>query len=305
MFLSNFLKSIFKRKKKFWLQFTLGVCLIIFLLLNMISIFISYNLLNPERKQIKGLPENLTFEEVSFHPISEDLELKGWFLPTAESKKRTIIFAHGYGGNRLEKFEVAKFLLNNFNVFVFDFRNSGESEADKTTIGQYEKRDLLGAINYIQNRFNNRHEIGLIGYSMGAATAAITAAEKPEIKAVVMDSSFADLKPYLKGNLPVWSELPAFPFNWFILNIGTRLFGVSPAEVRPIKAVQDIDSPIFFIHGQKDNQVPVDNVKKLYEYSSNPRDRIWRVPEAGHVEAAEVDLKNYTGKVIEFFETQL
>jgi len=295
-----------QRFLKYRAKIVLITVLVVFLILSLISIIVCYNLIHPKRKEIDFYPQTLEYEEVVFQPVTDELDLKGWFLPAEESTDRTVILSHGYGGNRLDKFPVTSTLVkNNFNVLVFDFRNSGESATAKTTIGQHEKKDLLGAIKYIKERFHDNHNIGLLGYSMGAATAALTAAESSEVQAVVMDSSFADLEPYLKENLPVWSGLPAFPFNFFILNIGTRIFNLSPGKVRPIKAVEEIDCPIFFIHGQNDHEIPVKNVMKLYEQSGHPEDRLWRVPEAGHVEAADIDFENYIEKVVDFFDKSL
>ncbi len=69
-----------------------------------------------------------------------------------------------------------------------------------------------------------------------------------------------------------------------------------------MKAVEKIDIPIFFIHGENDYEVPVENVVKLSRQSSNSEDQLWIVPEAGHVEASKVAEEEYITKIVEFFD---
>ncbi len=278
----------------------------LFIIILVISIIVTYFLVNPVREKVSAPPDSLNYEPISFSPAGEDLELKGWYLPAEKDSQRTVIAAHGYGGNRSQNFNVSEALVRNgFNVIVFDFRNSGESASSFTTIGQKEKYDILGAVSYIERRFEGRHSIGLIGYSMGAAAAVLAVDETPAVQAAVLDSSFADLKTYLEKNLPVWSRLPAVPFNWFILNIGIHLFGIQPETVSPIEAAANWEGPLFFIHGKKDEQIPLKNVDQLSSASDGPRDQVWKVPEAGHVEASQVAHAEYVERVLEFLDDNL
>ena len=50
----------------------------------------------------------------------------------------------------------------------------------------------------------------LLGFSMGASTAILAAAESQDVDAVIADSPFSDLTSYLDENLSVWSNLPSF-----------------------------------------------------------------------------------------------
>lgn len=277
---------------------------VILLVLMGISLYTTHNMVNPERLPVTEEP-SADYTEVSFSSRDKGLELSGWLIPATEENKY-LIFAHGYGSNRTEKINLAeKLAQRGYGILLFDFRNSGQSEKDITSIGLYEKKDLLGAIDYIQATVEEKPSLGLIGFSMGAATSALAAAEAPEIKAVVMDSSFADLKPYLEENLPLWSDLPAFPFNWLILNLATPLWNLDPREVRPIEAVTETKTPILFIHGKTDGEIPFQNSQKLYRTSNTPEDRLWLVPEAGHVGAFNIHPDLYLEKVIDFFEDHL
>jgi len=130
--------------------------------------------------------------------------LRGWYLPADThgpfyQGKRVIIVAHGKGYHRanpiinMMQLEV-DLARQGYHVLTFDFRGWGESDGKRFSLGYYERRDLLSAVDYLISRGFSSQSIGVIGFSMGAATALMCAAESTDIAAVVSDSSFADLR---------------------------------------------------------------------------------------------------------------
>src|SRR5690606_30961518 len=201
--------------------------------------------------------------------LSEDgkTKLSGWVLEPEGQPKITIIFSHGYGENRIEEgmpfLSLAKELLDNgYRIITFDFRNSGESEGDMTTIGVKEKLDLLGVINWANNHFEE--PIGLLGVSMGAGTSLLAAAESKDVIAVVADSPFSDLHEYLKENMPKWSHLPDFPFTPLILNIIPLLVNIDLNDAIPINALDKLHMrPVLFLHNIGDDLIPYNESEKM------------------------------------------
>ncbi|MBO8158268.1 alpha/beta hydrolase [Thermosyntropha sp.] len=302
------LNLVEKRKAKKGRIF--GICLLTVLVLVVavggISGYVSWKLTHPEREEIKSNPNDygLDFEDVSFTSRGSSLNLKGWFIP-AESD-RTVIFAHGYGRNRLQSDVpvlpiVKKVHDHGWNVLLFDFRNSGESDGNITSVGQYEVNDLLGAVDFIRSEKNISGKIVLHGFSMGAATAIIAGAREKQVDGVIADSPFADLKPYLMENLSVWSGLPSIPFNQTSLVIGTFLTGLNADKVRPVKEVSKFAGrPLLLIHGNKDVDVPLKNSELLRK--AYPQADLWIVPGAGHVKNYEVAGEYYLDMVIDFLD---
>ena len=123
-----------------------------------ISIFVGWSLTHPARKPVTTTPASLhlSYDNIQFMSRNKDVQLKGWFLPSATGKKvRTVIFADGYAQNRLQNelpaISLAKSLVNDgYNVVMFDFRDCGESGGTETTVGQLEKQDLLGAVDWVK-----------------------------------------------------------------------------------------------------------------------------------------------------------
>ena len=187
-----------------------------------VSMVVVWKLMHPVRKPVTSSPseEGLAYKSIGFQSRDGKTPLQGWFIPAVAAPKATLIFAHGYRGNRMEKNLPALRLTHSLvqrgcNVLLFDFRNCGESGGNLTTIGLDEKQDILGAIDWCSN--HTQVPIGLIGFSMGAATSLLAAAESPKVSGVVADSSFSDLHHYLFENLSVWSKLPKYPFSPLML----------------------------------------------------------------------------------------
>ncbi|MCJ8008973.1 alpha/beta hydrolase [Lederbergia wuyishanensis] len=168
-----------------------------------ISAYKGLYLLKPEKKSINNSPSEYGLNYQDIEILSEDgkTTLSGWVLEPIERPKMNIIFSHGYGENRLEEgmpfLSLANELLEKgYRVIAFDFRHSGNSEGDMTSLGVKEKMDLLGVINWTTKQYEE--PIGLLGASMGAATSLLAAAESKDVIAVVADSPFSDLHDYLR-----------------------------------------------------------------------------------------------------------
>ncbi|UMZ72733.1 alpha/beta hydrolase [Natranaerofaba carboxydovora] len=289
--------------------FSVGLGLIIFLIaaVLIISVYVGFSLLTPERQAVDEAPSSeFSYEEVQFSSLDGEENLSGWFLE-GEMSNGIIIFAHGYGQNRLVD-EVGlslaeDYLSEGYKVLMFDFRNSGESSGDRTTIGQYEKYDLLGAVEFVSSEYVEDNEpIILHGFSMGAATAIIAGAEDSRVDGVIADSPFDDLFGYLEDNLSYWTGLPEFPFNYTILTLTPIVTDLDPDKVSPVKAVEDYDIPLLLIHGDEDETIPYEVSKYIKYASSDDKTELVIIPGADHVVGYLEDREKYMGSVFDFID---
>lgn len=299
-----------KRKPWGWIIAAIVPVLVLAALVG-ISIKVGWGLSHPAKLKVTMpvMAQGLKIENVAFTSREDKLQLKGWFIPAPASQK-TVIFVHGYGKNRLQEdvpaIAIARELVaKGCNVLLFDLRNSGESQGELTSVGQFEKRDLLGAIDYIKSRGAQGKHIGLLGFSMGGATSVLAAAEAKEVEALVVDSSFADLSAYLKENLPVWSNLPDFPFTRMIMTLMPPVTGINPEEVSPLKAVSQMKTPVYFIHGRADTTTPYKDSEQLYQAAASPDKELWLVDGAVHVKSYQIQPKEYIKRVTAFFDKHL
>lgn len=255
------------------------------------------------------------YEDVTFPARTDALALRGWYLPAdfhgpLYRGNRAIIMVHGKDGNRtghLEKMIPMMVDLSHqgFHVLAYDSRCRGESEGNFNSLGYFERRDVLGAVDYLKSRGFAPSSIGVLGSSMGAATALISAAESTDIAAVVADSSFADLRSTLDVLLPKESGLPSF-FNGSCYQMIQLLRGFDIDAVSPKRAVTNISlRPVLLIHGKADHVVPVDNAYLLYGASNKAHTDLWVVDVANHTPIYAKMPKEYVARVARFFDAGL
>jgi len=274
-----------------------------------ISGLVGWYLTHPIREPVVSNPSEfgLKYQDVEFSSREDSVKLSGWYIP-AENSKAIVIQAHGYDGSRTKdkpSFPVTQALVQQgISVLMFDFRASGESEGSLVSVGYFEQRDLLGAFDYVRSL--GYQNVGIIGYSMGASTTAVVAANEAGIKSVVLDSPFADLNEYLQVNMSVWTKLPNIPFTSLILHEIPVMTGIKPENVSPINEMEKYKKkPILFIVCDADKTIPMENSKRLWEKVNNPRDEFWIVPGAKHVGAYSVMPDQYLDKVTKFFVSSL
>ncbi len=254
-----------------------------------ISAYQGWNLLHPDKKDLDTFSSNIVpeYRDISFRGTDSKLVLQGWLFP-AKNSDRTVIMAHSYGRNRLEfgvqSIDMIKFFMNKgYNVFTFDFRNSGRSEGEESTLGYNEKADLLGAINYVKQQ-GHKH-IVLLGFSTGASTSILAAAESKNVDAIIADTPYSDLGGYLEESLNKKTHLPAFPFNKTIPISMEIMGGIDAASTSPINSLKELPPAwLLLIHGQRDAEIPVENSRRLYTaYSKlNPgKTELWETDAEG------------------------
>lgn len=305
-----------QRKRKFKLGTFLMVIVIALLIIVLGFVaylsYVGWSLVHPGREffVVSSATAPVGYKNVSFKDSTGSITLKGWYFASPGSKK-TVILCHGYKENRLEfkPAMIKEFIKAGYNVLTFDFRNCGKSEGSTTSVGYYEKYDLLGAINFIKKNYSSK--ISVMGWSMGAATSITAAAEDKDVCAVIADSPFSDLNDYLNAQLPVWSHvppkwshLPQAPFNKVILLATRILTGMNPSEVSPRKSITQIaPRPLLLIHSDDDNAISVKNSVELYSIykkAAGSKAEFWNADGAGHVGTYGKSPDIYMSKVIDF-----
>ena len=102
------------------------------------------------------------------------MQLYHRYLPAAVPSTKTIIILHGLLGSSDNWLTLAKYLTSDYNVYLLDQRNHGQSNwADKWDYEAMEQ-DLLEFL-----KTQNLQSIILIGHSMGGKTAMFFASKNP------------------------------------------------------------------------------------------------------------------------------
>jgi pimeloyl-ACP methyl ester carboxylesterase len=264
----------------------------------------SHRITRPNRSVSESTPDELgrPWLALSF-PSFDGTPLSAWLLPN-DSTTTTIIVLHGFGGNKGSMLNVIEMLASDFNVLALDVRGHGESGGAWTSVGHFERFDVIAAAEHLRTR--GMGPFGALGISMGAAIALLAAAESPLISGVVSDSAFAVLRHAVLGNArlqgypPGLAEVAAFTAS----HTAARRLRHAPTDSDPIRAVARIaPRPTLLVHCARDLMIPLSEAQALYAASGDPCD-LWVIPDLAHAESSTVT-DEYQERVVRFFTSAL
>lgn len=259
---------------------------------------------------VSGHPSqlDLVWEDVTFPSRNDEVLLSGWYLPTTRDD-RCIILVQGTDHHRdspqIRALRLGRDLVNRgFSVLMFDFRARGKSGGSRSSEGDREQWDVLGAIDFVTERGIPAECIGLLGFSLGAGVALLVAAQEPRIPAVVSDSGFLDYMMDLQQLTIGPVRLPSW-FAYFVAFAGRIFYRADFSKVSPASVVEQVEQPIFFIHGEEDSVISAEETRVLHSVSGNPEDRIWIVPGTEHVNTYRNLPEQYANLISEFFHRHI
>ena len=225
--------------------------------------------------------------------------LTGTFIPNPQTSDKTLIFLHGFSESRLAGLSYLNIYLNaGYNLLLVDSRAHGESGGQSVTWGVYEKHDVDQWVDWLRHRFP-KGTIGMHGISMGAATALLHAGLNESNKRVafyIADSAYSDLESLLADQMSQRLQLPGnippqvlLPYANAVTYLRARFtFGAAS----PLRIVQQVTTPVLYIHGEADRLVPASMSQQLYSMTKGQR-QIQLFPRADHVSSIYTDRSRY------------
>ena len=252
---------------------------------------------SPDRSALGGHPEEygLPYEDVAFPPRGDewaDIVLRGWIIEdeSAQSDEElAVILVHGLNSNRAGDNALAftrRLFDRGFMVLAFDMRGHGESDGDQLSAGYFEKWDVLGAYDFLVERGVSPGSIGVLGWSMGGATALLAAAEEPEVRAVVADSAFAHVRDMIAQETARTTVFPKWAVPLFIPGMEVMtdiLYGIDVGAVAPEQASATLGYPILVIHGDADSRIPIEQSIRVHA-SAPEGSELWVLPNSDHAD---------------------
>jgi alpha-beta hydrolase superfamily lysophospholipase len=217
-------------------------------------------------------------EEV-FLPSGDGVRLHGRILRPPGPPKGTVLFFHGNAENLGTHVTALLWLVKEgYLVFAFDYRGYGSSDGTPDIPGV--NRDGVAALDLAFHiRGADGGGVVVFGQSLGGAVAVYAVANSPrrgEVKALIVDSSFAGYRRIVRDKLIAGIvTLPlAWPASWTVED------GYSPE--RWIGSVAPV--PVVVIHGTRDAVVPFSHGERLYRLAGDPKG-LWKVEGGGHATA--------------------
>ena len=194
---------------------------------------------------------------------SEDgVKLHAWFIPSPKAVA-TLLWFHGNAGNlshRLDNIQRLKRL--NLNIFIFDYRGYGRSEGVPNEEGIY--KDSRAAYKQVLAMDGvSVDSLFLFGRSLGGICAVETAMNYPA-RGLILESVFTNSADMSR------TVFPLIPLGWAVRS-----------KLDAAGKVPHLKLEKLFLHGTRDEIVPYDLGRKLFEKSGNPK-TFYAIEGAGH-----------------------
>ncbi len=237
---------------------------------------------NPENPH-KSTPADydIPFEEVRF-PTQGNKSLYGWWVPAGAGAAPTLILVHGWGRNVERTLPYIRRLhKGGWHFFAFDSRNHGSSDKDSFSSMLKFARDIRAAVDFLQTDKKERvRGVGVLGLSIGGAAAIYAAAHDERIKCAVTVGAFAHPGDIMRDDMKR-RRMPPFliaPLLRYVEHkIGARLDAIAP-----VNNIGAVSAPVFLIHGEKDETVPVEHGRRLSNAGDPEKTALWVVPGRRH-----------------------
>lgn len=232
------------------------------------------------------------YEEVWFAARDGELERHAWWVPPpGGAGGPTVIVVHGLGSCiRDREVLLPAGMLGHlgYGVLMLDLRDHGGSgfEDGRMAGGTEEYRDVMAAVDWLIAEAVEPGRIGVLGTSMGAATAIVAGGQDERIAAVWADTSYADVETRIAEELDARGYPRALaPAATLVARV---IAGDDYSSHTMLGEVANMgDRRVFITHGEADQTTYVAHATALIEAARAagvPLDA-WIVPDAGHVEA--------------------
>ncbi len=214
-------------------------------------------------------------EEITLK-TEDGLSLTSWYGKSQTSDK-TIIFFHGNAGGIANRSGIYKKMLNaGYGLLALEYRGYSGNKGKPAEDGLY--KDARAAVKYLLNEKSVTGEnIILFGESLGTGVALQMATEFDTAMVVLMApySSIAETAQY---------HYPYIPAKYLVLD-----------KFDSIAKLDKITEPIYIFHGNRDNVIPIEYGRRLYDAISSQKE-FFKMDGYGH---NNLDIKYIIEKIQE------
>ena len=196
-----------------------------------------------------------------------------------KEKYPAMVLVHGFNSDKIGSgftpLLAQTLVQHGILAYSFDFSGCGESEGDFVNVTlTKEAIELKKILDFVKGEKDiDPKRIGIFANSFGTA-AAITL--KPIVNAMVLagttDNFYEVIKKGCKDNFNPGEISTRLKSNGKITRIGPQ-FWEDLKQHDLIEDVKKINIPILFLHGQKDDTVPIGGMEKLLNAANEPKEK--------------------------------
>ena len=232
-------------------------------------------------------------------PTVRGRKLFGWLLPgDADQPAPGVIILHGWGANAEMMLPLARPMRDaGLTVLLIDARNHGGSDGDTFSSMPRFAEDLDAAIAWLKNRPEAIPEkIALVGHSVGAAAALLSASRRDDLAGVISLAAFAHPETMMRRWL-AGKGIPYVPLGWYVLRYVQRVIGQRFDAIAPVNTIARVHCPVLLVHGSEDTTVPVGDAQAIHARRSGDWVNLLVLP--GEHDAGD-ELERHSGRLITF-----
>lgn len=248
----------------------------------------------PVNNSVPSVP----YETITLH---SDFPLEAWLVRVPRARGTVVLF-HGYSGKKSSMIDRAMIIRDmGFNTLLVDFRGSGGSGGNYTTVGFQEGRDVKAAYDYL--RKSGEKNIWLLGTSLGAA--AVLKAVKDggvEPRGLILEAPFATLYEATCARFRAVGA-PEVPLAGLVVFWGGAIHGFWGFGHRPMTDARSAKMPAMVIYGEKDERVGRWEIDAVFINLGGEK-RLVTFPEAGHVNFLSRYRPEWTAALREFMKVE-
>jgi alpha-beta hydrolase superfamily lysophospholipase len=239
----------------------------------------------------------------SEHYIStvKNKQLFSWHIP-AEDSCCTLVIVHGWGANAEMMLPLAQpFHQSGMDVLLYDARNHGQSDSDSFSSLPRFAEDLDHVLEWVKQH-NPDHQIVVLGHSVGAAAAILTASCSTKIDLVISVSGFAHPQLMMNRHLDrPW--LPRF-LRPLIMNYVQWVIGFRFDDIAPMNRIPHLRCPVLLAHGTDDRVVPIEDMH-LIEDSATAKRPVQVIAVEGAQHDSVILFQQHADKLVKFIHNNL
>ena len=308
----------------------LAAVLIFFVVLTISS---SNHLMSIEKTSVSNVPSNIlpSYSTCSFESFDGQTNLSGWFFK-CDNPITTVIVVHNAGSNRLpfgvNMVDLVENLLdNNYNVFLFDQRNSGESEGDVCNYGYLEWQDVIGAIAQVRS-ISVTTNVVLYGIGTGCTSTMLAYDKLPEsglteselndypedilklgfdrsyVIGMIFDSPAKNSDDYIMASVEQTEFLGSITKSFVPYAI--RISAGESNSVNLVAEISRLQMPVCIIYGGHDTFIGADRITQIVEERNRLNSSLTvsrMIPGAGYLESFRLGKDDYIETVMRFMQS--
>lgn len=247
-----------------------------------------------------GLPRA---QDISFQ--NDGIDFHAWYFENPKPKPCGVLLVHGYTSTRWGVLKYAPiFWKRGCSIFTYDHRRHGESGGRFGTFGFHEKFDMQTALHsFTEVSGLPPEKIGVLGESLGAATAIQSLSMRGESAFLIAESPYKDLDSIV-GKKAV--ELYGGWVGIFVplaYKIAEWRADFRVSDVSPIEMAKNLKIPVLIIHSNTDDYTPYEHSVAIEKNlpPSITKKLVLTDWNASHARSIDKNYDGFEAIVLEFF----